>query len=94
MNNCWHYDLNRDKSLINELLSLMNEERYLKVYIDEGKCFTITDKKDISVGMGAMMIAEDDKVSLINTDKVICFQLIGAVQRNDKSYNKKTPLKC
>lgn len=89
MNNYWHYDLHRDKSLINELLSLMNEERYLKVYIDEGECFTITDKKDISVGIGAMMIAEDDKVSLINTDKVRYFQLIGAVKRNDKSYNKK-----
>lgn len=89
MNNSWHYDSYRDKSLINDLLSLINEERYLEVYIDGGKCFTLTDKEDISVGMRAMMIAEDNKVSLINTDKVRYFQLIGAVQRNDKSYNKK-----
>ena len=89
MNNSWHFNYYKDKSVINELLELVNEDVCMEVITEYGQ-FKITKETSVSIGAGAMMIAEDNKVSFINTDKIIYIQLIGA---NDKHYNK-TPLRC
>lgn len=74
----WHYNYYKDGSIINQLVELIDENRVMRITTIDGNIFTATKDSDVNVGEEAMMIAEDNKVSFINTTHIIYIQLIGA----------------
>lgn len=71
----WHYQYYDGKSIITELLDLLDSQRCVLIYMKDGTCFTVTSKNDIKVGEGAMMIGSDDIVRLINTNEISYIEL-------------------
>lgn len=70
----WHLAMWQDKSLIQELVELLNEDNYINVYTNHSNFF-ITSEDSVTVGENALMIASDDCVQLINTDYIIYVEL-------------------
>lgn len=81
----WHYNFYKDKSIINEMVDLIGDNRYLMITMRNGDCFKVVDSSWISIGQEAMMIARDDEVSFINTNYILYVRLIGA---DDKHYKQ------
>lgn len=71
----WHYQYYDGKSIITELLDLLDSQRCVLVHMKDGTCFTITSKDDIEVGEMAMMIGSDDIVRFINTNEISYIEL-------------------
>ena len=71
----WHYQYYDGKSIITELLDLLDNQRCVLVHMKDGTCFTVTSKDDIEVGEGAMMIGSDDIVRFINTNEISYIEL-------------------
>lgn len=72
--NSWHWHYYKGKSLIEEFLEALTEDRYLLIYT-ESDCFTVTSKNEIQLGEQAMMIGSDDVVCFINTNKITHLEL-------------------
>ena len=66
----WHFNDYSNKSLLVDLVKLVNEEHYITIFMDNGVQFVITDEDDVDIGAEAMMIATKNEVVFINTNKI------------------------
>ena len=79
MINSWHYNDGTGKSLITEMVSLLNDSNALYIYIKDD-CFIVDADDVIEVGAYAMMISYKGKehTVLLNTHNITHIELIGA----------------
>lgn len=77
----WHWNFYQNKSIFNELLELLNENRHIVVVTPE-KDWIITSEDEVSVGTTAMMVASEGHVSFINTDYIVYAEMIDITPKN------------
>lgn len=82
----WHYNYFDGKSVISEVVDLLDDDRYLIIYTDSDSFF-VTSENDIQIGECAMMIGSDDVVCFINTNKITHVELHRSKNLN-KNKNK------
>ena len=84
--NSWHYNYFGGKSVIEELITLLKDNRYLVIYTDTDSFF-VTPEDDVQIGERAMMIGSDDMIRFINTDRITHLELCRSKTLN-KNKNK------
>lgn len=70
----WHYNYYKDKSVIQDLVDLLDEDRCLYIYT-QYDCWIVENKDCIQVGEGAMMINSDDIIRIVNTNTITHVEL-------------------
>lgn len=88
MIDCWHWNFYKDKSIFQELISLLDEDRHL-IISTPNKNWFITSDDDITVGATAMMVASKGYVSFINMNYIIYASLIDDTPKNLNTKNSK-----
>jgi hypothetical protein len=84
----WHYNYVQEKSIIQEMLSLLKDDNILNIYTEDD-CLTATSEDEVQIGDGAMMINSSKHILLINTHKIVYCELIRSTTNNIQNGSQK-----
>lgn len=71
VDNSWHFNYGQGKSLIKELVDMLDETNYMEIWTSDGDYLFVTSEDRIDIGARAILVSSDNNIDLINTNYII-----------------------